>query len=91
MVNEKVAALLYEVYAAEIHAIGQYMDHHARCADLGYARLAEEFEQEAKDEMQHAEKVLERLLFLGAPVVSPPPSSGCSMGHSAPSRRGNRQ
>ena len=69
MADEKVAELLYEVYAAEIHAIGQYIDHHARCADMGYAKLAEEFEKEAQDEMKHAEQVLERLLFLEAPVI----------------------
>jgi bacterioferritin len=67
--DAKLVEILHQVLAAEIHAIAQYMDHHARCADKGYARLAAELEKEAKEEMVHAEKVMERLLFLEAPIT----------------------
>lgn len=69
MADAKVVEYLHQALAAEIHAIAQYMDHHARCADLGYARLADELEKEAKEEMIHAEKLMERLLFLEAPIT----------------------
>jgi bacterioferritin len=69
MADAKVVEYLHQTLAAEIHAIAQYMDHHARCADMGYARLADEFEKEAKEEMVHAEKMMERLLFLDAPIT----------------------
>ena len=69
MADAKVVEYLHQALAAEIHAIAQYMDHHARCADMGYAHLGDEFEKEAKEEMVHAEKLMERLLFLEAPIT----------------------
>jgi len=69
MADAKVVEYLHQVLAAEIHAIAQYMDHHARLADKGYVRLADEMEKEAKEEMVHAEKAMERLLFLEAPIT----------------------
>jgi bacterioferritin len=69
MADAKVVEYLHQALAAEIHAIAQYMDHHARYADKGYARLAEDMEKEAKEEMIHAEKLMERLLFLDAPIT----------------------
>jgi bacterioferritin len=69
MADAKVVEYLHQILAAEIQAIAQYMDHHARCADKGYGRLADEMEKEAKEEMIHAEKLMERLLFLDAPIT----------------------
>jgi bacterioferritin len=69
MADTRIAETLYNVYKAEIEAIGQYMDHHARLADMGYTKLADELETSAKEEMVHAEKALERLLFLEAPIT----------------------
>ncbi|MCF6148261.1 MAG: bacterioferritin [Candidatus Kuenenia sp.] len=67
-VNEKVHNMLCEVYTAEIGAIGIYMDQHTKCEDLGLKKLAEILENDAKDEMKHAEMLAERILFLGATV-----------------------
>jgi len=47
------------------------MVHSEVCADWGYERLHEAIEKRAFAEMRHAEKLIERLLFLeGSPTVS---------------------
>jgi len=41
------------------------------CANWGYARLHDAIEKRAIDEMKHAEKLIERIIFLdGTPIVS---------------------
>ena len=68
-VNKKVIKALTDVYTAEIGAIGIYMDQHTKCADRGYKKLAEMLKNDAVEEMKHAEKLAERILFLGGEVV----------------------
>ncbi len=64
---EKLNALL----ADELTAINQYMVHSEMCANWGYERLHEAIEKRAITEMRHAEKLIERILFLdGVPIVS---------------------
>ena len=47
------------------------MVHAEMCEDWGYARLSDNFKKRAITEMRHAEKLIERILFLeGTPVVS---------------------
>jgi len=41
------------------------------CGDWGYGKLHEHFEKRSIQEMKHAEKLIERILFLGGmPIVS---------------------
>jgi bacterioferritin len=64
---EKLNALL----ADELTAINQYIVHSEMCANWGYERLHEAIEKRAITEMKHAEKLIERILFLdGTPIVS---------------------
>lgn len=69
--NKKVLTALNELLADELTAISQYMVHSEMCASWGYEKLHEAIEKQAKDEMHHAEWLIERILFLeGMPLVS---------------------
>lgn len=69
--NTKLLEVLNSLLADELAAINQYIVHAEMCADWGYEKLHEHFEKRAMDEMRHAEKLIERLLFLeGIPIVS---------------------
>lgn len=62
---------LNELLADELTAINQYIVHSEMCANWGYDKLHDHFEKRAIDEMKHAEKLIERILFLeGLPVVT---------------------
>ena len=55
----------------ELTAIDQYFVHAEMCEDWGYGRLSEAIKQRSITEMRHAEKLIERILYLdGRPVMS---------------------
>jgi bacterioferritin len=57
--------------ADELTAVDQYMVHAGMCANWGYEKLHDAIEKRAIDEMKHAEKHIDRILFLeGIPIVS---------------------
>jgi bacterioferritin len=69
--NDQVIAKLNSLLADELTAISQYMVQAEMCANWGYTHLSEVIEKRAIAEMKHAEKHIERILFLeGMPVVS---------------------
>lgn len=69
--NDKLLTVLNQLLADELTAISQYMVHSEMCANWGYTRLHEAIEGQAKDEMHHAEWLIQRIIFLeGLPVVS---------------------
>ncbi len=69
--DAKVIALLNEVLKAELTAINQYFLHAEMCANWGYYRLAGNSRKESIEEMVHAEKCMERILYLeGTPNMS---------------------
>lgn len=69
--DEKLVDVLNELLADELTAINQYMVHSEICDYWGYDRLHEAIEHQARDEMHHAEQLIERIIFLeGAPDVS---------------------
>ena len=69
--NEKLLAVLNQLLADELTAISQYMVHSEMCDNWGYDKLHKAIEQQAHDEMHHAEWLIRRIIFLeGAPVVS---------------------
>ena len=69
--NDKIIEKLNFLLADELTAISQYMVQAEMCANWGYKHLAEVVEKRAIDEMKHAEKHIERIIFLeGKPVVS---------------------
>jgi bacterioferritin len=69
--NDKVITILNAFLADELTAISQYMVHSEMCANWEYKKLHEATEKRAIEEMQHAEKLIGRVLFLeGKPIVS---------------------
>lgn len=69
--NEQVIEKLNALLADELAAINQYMVHSEMCDDWMYERLHDAVEKRAFTEMQHAEKLIERTLFLdGMPIVT---------------------
>ncbi|MCZ2460333.1 MAG: bacterioferritin [Chitinophagales bacterium] len=69
--NEKVIERLNKLLADELTAIGQYIVHAEMCEDWGYGKLHDAIKKRAIEEMKHAEKLIERILFLeGTPDVT---------------------
>ncbi len=69
--DSKVIAVLQEVLKAELTAINQYFLHAEMCANWGYYRMAGVTRKESIEEMTHAEKCMERILYLeGTPNMS---------------------
>ncbi len=69
--NEKLLQTLDALLAEELTAIMQYTVHAEMCANWGYDRLHEKVEKRSIQEMQHAEKLIARIIFLeGSPTVS---------------------
>jgi bacterioferritin len=68
--NSKVIEKLNMLLRDELTAINQYMVHSEMCKNWGYDRLHHEIEKRAIMEMKHAEKHIERIIFLeGTPEV----------------------
>jgi len=69
--DTKVLAVLNQVLKAELTAINQYFLHAEMCENWGYHKLAKHTRAEAIEEMEHAEKLMERILLLdGMPNMS---------------------
>jgi len=69
--NKKLVTLLNQLLADELTAISQYMVHAEMCDNWGYNKLHQAIEQQAHDEMHHAQWLIRRIIFLeGVPVVS---------------------
>ncbi len=62
--NEDVVKLLNDVLCAELTAINQYFIHAMMCENWRYKRLQEHSRKESIEEMKHAEKIIERILYL---------------------------
>lgn len=60
-----VIEFLNKALTNELTAINQYWLHYRVLADWGVTRLAEYERHESIDEMKHADKLAERVLFLG--------------------------
>ncbi len=69
--NKNVIEKLNDLLADELTAINQYMVHAGMCDNWKYERLHTVIEKRAIAEMKHAEKIIDRILFLeGKPTVS---------------------
>ncbi|MEP7354990.1 MAG: bacterioferritin [Acidobacteriota bacterium] len=69
--NPKVIAALNEALHEELTAINQYFLHAEMCENWHYQKLANFIKKQSIDEMKHAEKIIERILFLdGIPNLS---------------------
>jgi bacterioferritin len=69
--NAEIVNMLNEVLKAELTAINQYFLHAEMCENWGYKALSEHTRKESIEEMRHAEKLMERILYLeGMPNMS---------------------
>jgi bacterioferritin len=69
--HPEIVRLLNEVLKQELTAISQYFLHAKMCQNWGYFKLAEYNRKESIEEMVHAEKLMDRILFLeGTPNMT---------------------
>ena len=69
--DKKVIEALNKVLRNELTSINQYFLHAEMCENWGYERMAKHVRKESIEEMQHAEKLMERILYLdGAPNMT---------------------
>ncbi|MBD8893032.1 bacterioferritin [Roseibium litorale] len=62
--NPKVIERLNEALFLELGAINQYWLHYRLLDDWGYTRLAKKERAESIEEMEHADKITSRIIFL---------------------------
>jgi bacterioferritin len=68
--NKQIIEKLNTLLADELTAVNQYIVHSEMCHNWGYKHLHDTIRQRAIGEMKHAEKLIERILFLeGSPTV----------------------
>ncbi len=72
MSKEKIIEVLNEDRAAELGAIIQYMGHHYEAEGVESPAIIEIFKSTAIDEMKHAEKLGERIAYLGGEPTKKP-------------------
>ena len=69
--DKRVLEQLNAALCSEMTAVVQYMVQAETCENWGYARLAALTKARAIEEMRHAERLIERILFLdGTPEVA---------------------
>jgi bacterioferritin len=70
--NSKVIERLNQALRDELTAINQYFLHSEMYENWHYERLGKFIKKQSIDEMRHAEKLMERILFLdGTPSMQP--------------------
>ena len=60
-----IIGMLNEVLTGELTAVNQYFLAAKMCLNWGYHRLHEKLRAESIDEMKHADRLIERVLYLG--------------------------
>ncbi|MGD0176915.1 MAG: ferritin-like domain-containing protein, partial [Candidatus Bathyarchaeia archaeon] len=74
MTSEKLLGMLNNAIADEMQATIQYMWQHVQWKGIEHYAVTEGIKKIAVDEMKHAEKVAERLWYLGGkPTIQPSP------------------
>jgi bacterioferritin len=70
--SKKVIDLLNQARSRELTAINQYMAQHYELEDQDFGKLASKLKEIGIQEMKHAEKLAERILFLNGEPTSKP-------------------
>lgn len=73
--SEKVLAQLNKNLEGELTAINQYVAQASLFHTQGYSKLANKFKELVKDEREHSEELIERILFLSGSLTKFSPSS----------------
>lgn len=69
--DQRVIDILNDLLESELTAINQYIVHSEMCSNWGYEKLSTYIKMRARDEMRHAEMLIERIIFLeGTPIVT---------------------
>ncbi len=69
--SQKVIDCLNAGLTIELTAINQYFIHSKMCRDWGFNKLADYFYKESIEEMQHADQIIDRILYLeGVPEIA---------------------
>ena len=63
--DKAVIERLNEAIFLELGAVNQYWVHYRLLDDWGYKKLAQKEKAESIEEMQHADRLIERVIFLG--------------------------
>jgi bacterioferritin len=71
--SQEVINKLNEMLRGELAALNQYFLHASLCKKWGYLCLHKKIYDESIEEMKHAERLIDRILFLeGAPILNDP-------------------
>ena len=62
--DKRIIERLNEALFLELGAVNQYWLHFRLLEDWGYAKLAKKEREESIEEMHHADKIIERIIFL---------------------------
>jgi bacterioferritin len=62
--DPRIIDMLNDVLTGELTAINQYFLHAKMCLNWGYEYLGKKIRDESIDEMKHAERLTDRILFL---------------------------
>jgi bacterioferritin len=74
LTSEKLKNLLNDAIAREMQVSVQYMWQHVQWMGVDHFAVSEKFKEIAVEEMKHAEKIAERLWYLGGvPTIKPSP------------------
>ncbi len=69
--NQQIIDALNRALTVELTAINQYFCQAKMCANWGFRRLGRKHYEESMGEMRHAEKLIDRILFLeGVPEIA---------------------
>ncbi len=69
----EIITQLNEILKGEVTAVNQYFLHASMCKNWGYIRLYKKIYEESLEEMRHAQRLIDRILFLeGLPVLNQP-------------------
>lgn len=62
--DKKVLEYLNKALKVELTAVSQFWLHYRKQADWGFAKIAKKMRAESIEEMEHADKLIDRILFL---------------------------
>ena len=71
--SAEIITQLNEILKGEVTAVNQYFLHASMCKNWGYLRLYKKIYEESLEEMRHAQRLIDRILFLeGMPGLHQP-------------------